>query len=158
MNPRSRESPTSAYFGSLNGYTNGMLNDKRNTSDDEDNASKKRSCDSHSLSFGVSREKTFLSNRSSSPAGKVVAEEPRKEPMNDRQNGPPNGVHSWIKVEEREKERDRSNKYNKVSSSTQNRISRVSPDSQTDSLPPADLEPPPVVKTEIKTEFPDYKQ
>lgn len=164
MNPRSRESPTSGYFGSMNGYANGMLNDKRNISDDEDNASKKRSCDSHSLSFNVSREKTFLNNRSSSPANKIVAEEPRKEVVNERQNGPPNGVpmSSWMKVEdrekEREKERERNNKYDKVSSSTQNRISRVSPDSQTDSLPPADLEPPPVIKTEEKLEFPDYKQ
>lgn len=158
MNPRSRESPTSAYFGSMNGYANGTLNDKRNTSDDEDNATKKRSCDSHSLSFGVSREKTFLGNRSSSPAGKVAMEEPKKEVPVERQNGPPNGLPSWMKTEEREKEREKSSKYNKVSSSTQNRVSRVSPDSQTDSLPPADLEPPPVIKTEEKMEFPDYKQ
>ncbi|XP_018574099.1 RNA polymerase II elongation factor Ell [Anoplophora glabripennis] len=162
MNPRSRESPTNGYFGSMNGYANGMLNDKRNISDDEDNASKKRSCDSHSLSFSVSREKTFLNNRSSSPANKIAAEEPRKEVSNERQNGPPNGMSSWMKLEEREKEREkereRNSKYNKVSSSTQNRISRVSPDSQTDSLPPADLEPPPVVKKEEKAEFPDYKQ
>lgn len=142
----------------MNGYANGTLNDKRNTSDDEDNATKKRSCDSHSLSFGVSREKTFLGNRSSSPAGKVAMEEPKKEVPVERQNGPPNGLPSWMKTEEREKEREKSSKYNKVSSSTQNRVSRVSPDSQTDSLPPADLEPPPVIKTEEKMEFPDYKQ
>lgn len=43
MNPRSRESPT-------NGFYNGTLSsEKRNLSDDEDNANRKRSCDSHSL-------------------------------------------------------------------------------------------------------------
>lgn len=49
MNPRSRESPT-------NGFYNGMLNnDKRNLSDDEDSANRKRSCDSHSLRYEVGR-------------------------------------------------------------------------------------------------------
>lgn len=61
MNPRSRESPTNGY----NGY--GMLSDKRGLSDDEED-NRKRSCDSHSLSFGVNREKGFVPNgRSQSP-------------------------------------------------------------------------------------------
>ncbi|KAJ8921465.1 hypothetical protein NQ315_003083 [Exocentrus adspersus] len=172
MNPRSRESPTSGYFGSVNGYANGMLNDKRGEYDD--NAFKKRSCDSHSLSFNVSREKTFISSRGTSPAAAAAAgktsaavEEPvEKEVLNERHNGLLNGLSvNWIPVDsqkererDREKERER-NKYNKVSSSTQNRISRVSPDSQTDSLPPAESASPPPIKAEDeKLEYPDYKQ
>ncbi|KAJ8948932.1 hypothetical protein NQ314_008310 [Rhamnusium bicolor] len=160
-NNSQRESPN-GYLASINGYANGMLNDKRNLSDDEDNTNRKRSCDSHSISFGVSREKTFLNNRSSSPANKIVVEEARKEILSERQNGLTNGMDNGrIKQEEREREREKErerNKYNKVTSSTQNRIARVSPDSQTDSIPAADLEPPPIVKIEEdQNEFPDYK-
>ncbi|KAJ8982334.1 hypothetical protein NQ317_009450, partial [Molorchus minor] len=174
MNPRSRESPTSGYYSSMNGYANGGV---APLIDDD-----KRPCDSHnSLNFGIGREKTFLSNgnsRSSSPAGKMLLpEEARKDVLSERQNGLPdrqngfperqnglNGVaYSKIKIaDERDKERDRdrqSAKYNKVSSSTQNRISRVSPDSQTDGISAVvDLEPPPVKAVSETDDFPDYKQ
>lgn len=185
---------TNGYYGSANGYGNGMLNDKRHLSDDEDGnggapvsapaPTKKRSCDSHNnLSFGVNREKTFVNGRSSSPPANKMATPPQeKDHLQQPQhptmmNGGPtiNGYapppsngrvvhqqhhnnqylnHQMHPVEER-------NKYNKVTSSTQNnsRIARVSPDSQTEILPP-DLEPPPIKGSNAKVvedEFPDYK-
>ncbi|KAJ8951249.1 hypothetical protein NQ314_007695 [Rhamnusium bicolor] len=161
MIPRSRESPN-GYLASINGYVNGMLNDKRNLSDDEDNTNRKRSCDIHSRGFGVSREKTFLNNRSSSPANKIIVEEVRKEILSERQNGLTNVMDNGrIKQEERERERGKEreiNKYNKVTFSSQNIIARVSSDGQTVSIPAADLESPSNVKIEEdQNEFPDYK-
>ncbi|KAK5649180.1 hypothetical protein RI129_000209 [Pyrocoelia pectoralis] len=64
MNPRSREPTINGY--SSNSYSNEILNEKH--SDEEDMANRKRSCDSHSLSFNVNREKTYNdSNTSYSP-------------------------------------------------------------------------------------------
>lgn len=153
MNPRSRESPTNGYVGSLtNGYVNGMLNDKRNLSDDEDNANRKRSCDSHSLSFGVSREKALVENGRSQTPAKAPDETKGKEVIGER-TGLANGVVPNGRSKQEDKDRSR---YSKVSSSTQ-RI-RVSPDSQSDRIAATDSGPPLETdrKVDTKSEFPDY--
>lgn len=150
MNPRSRESPTNGYFAN---YNNGMLNDERNLSDDED-TSRKRSCDSNSLNFGMNREKSFL-GQSSPPVNKLLMNEPRKDILVERPNGMMNGVIGRNRQDEKDRERDKV-KCNKVSSS-QNLVARVSPDSQTEGLAPPELDPP-FTKMDVEgDEFPDYK-
>lgn len=150
MNPRSRESPTNGYFGN---YTNGMLNDERNLSDDED-TSRKRSCDSNSLNFGTNREKTFLT-QNSPPVSKMLINEPRKDVLVERPNGILNGLIGRNRQDEKEREREKL-KCNKVSSS-QNLVARVSPDSQTEGLAPPELGSPFSKMVVGGDEFPDYK-
>lgn len=147
MNPRSRESPTNGYFGN---YTNAMLNDERNLSDDED-TSRKRSCDSNSISFGINREK-LLSFPNSPPVNKTLTNETRKEILVERPNGMMNGLTGRNRQDQKEREKL---KYNKVSSS-QNLIARVSPDSQTEGLVTPELDPS-FTKVVEGDEFPDYK-
>lgn len=150
MNPRSRESPTNGYFGN---YTNGMLNDERNLSDDED-TNRKRSCDSNNLNFGMNREKPFLS-QSSPPVNKNLVNEPRKDILVERPNGMMNGVIGRNRQDDKEREREKL-KCNKVSSS-QNLVARVSPDSQTEGLTQPDLDPS-FTKVDVgEDEFPNYK-
>lgn len=156
MNPRSRESPTSGYPISLtNGY--GLAADKRNISDEEDNAYRKQACDSHSLSFGLNTEKTFTTdtNRGLSPA--TTQEKPRsKEEVIERTTVNGTAVNERVK-DDQEQEKSR---WNKVTSTSQNRITRVSPDSQserisaTDSGPPP---PPPLIKPEPEAPAKDYR-
>lgn len=148
MNPRSRESPTNGYFGT---YTNGMLNDERNLSDDEDIRHRKRSCDSNSISFGINREK-ILSFPSSPPVNKNLMNETRKEILVERPNGLMNGVAERNRQDQKEREKL---KCNKVTSS-QNLIARVSPDSQTEGLVTPELDPS-FTKIVEEDEFPDYK-
>lgn len=148
MNPRSRESPTNGYFGN---YTNRMLNDERNLSDDED-TNRKRSCDSNSLSFGINREKLFFVPHSP-PVNKMLNES-RKDILVERPNVMMNGVIGRNRQDDKEREREKS-KY-KVSSS-QNLIARVSPDSQTEGLVQSEDDPS-FTKMEVEDdEFPDYK-
>nr|XP_023012301.1 RNA polymerase II elongation factor Ell-like [Leptinotarsa decemlineata] len=166
MNPRSRESPAGVY-APVNSYSNGMLNDKPNSSDDDDDddddddAGKKSTCDSHSSE--LSQEKTIVDRRSISPGAPVVnksSQEQQRERSTERQNGYMNQIATnrvRRQAVEKEVEKERNVIYNKVTSSTENRIVRVSPDSQTDSIPPADLDPP--LSTEKENEeFPDYEK
>lgn len=159
MNPRSRESPTNGYFANFT--SNGMLNDERHLSDDEE-TNRKRSCDSNSLSYGtMNREKPFLSQ--SSPTVNKMSmnnSEPRKDILVER---PPNGmmmngiVGRNNRQDDKDREREKFKSNNKVSSS-QNLVARVSPDSQTEGLAPPELDHPPFNKVpEEVDEFPDYK-
>lgn len=150
MNPRSRESPTNGYFGN---YTNGMLNDERNLSDDED-TNRKRSCDSNSLSFGINREKSFFVPNSP-PINKILANESRKDILVERPNVMMNGVIGRNRQDDKDREREKL-KCNKVSSS-QNLIARVSPDSQTEGLVQPELDPSYTKMVVDDGEFPDYK-
>lgn len=143
MNPRSRESPTNGYFGN---YTNGMLNDERTLSDDDD-TNRKRSCDSNSVSFGINREKSFPN---SPPVNKNLMNDTRK--VIERPNGLTNGVPPRNRQDQKEREKM---KCNKVTSS-QNLIARVSPDSQTEGLVTPELDPS-FTKIVEENEFPDYK-
>lgn len=147
MNPRSRESPTNGY----NGY--GTLSDKRSLSDDEED-NRKRSCDSHSLSFGVNREKGFVQNgRGQSPIKVTEPVNKSKEVLGERTAMMANGVvqNGRSKVEDKDRIR-----HSKVSSSTQNRVARVSPDSQSDRIAATDSGPPESENIDTNSEFPDY--
>ncbi|KAJ3641546.1 hypothetical protein Zmor_028049 [Zophobas morio] len=157
MNPRSRESPTlsNGYSTPNGGYppSNGYVTpyaDKRNFSDDGDD--RKRSCDSHSLSYGIGREKTFGGGagdcRNGSPqTGKTDSGYANGAPV-------PNG-----KCKEKER-----GKYDRVTSSSQRSV-RVSPDSQSEaignneSVGGAMVVSPVRVKSgavDSSSEFPDY--
>ncbi|CAH0553613.1 unnamed protein product [Brassicogethes aeneus] len=173
MNPRSRESPPTTTNNGHFGYANGTnAGDKRQQfSDDEDViGSKKRSCDSHSLSFGVGRDKPPAFNNSSKSIA-AAAEEfaatttstttARKDPKIGGGNGLSNNGFTTSNNRLNKLDNERNKYSNKVSSSTQqnNRIARVSPDSQTEILP-ADLDQPRNNKTQRKIEeeeFPDYE-
>lgn len=150
MNPRSRESPTNGYFGN---YTNGMLNDERPLSDDED-TNRKRSCDSNS-SFGINREKSLFTPNSPPVINKTLVNDSRKDIVVERPNVMLNGVTGRSRQDDKEREREKL-KCSKVSSS-QNLVARVSPDSQTEGLAQPELEPS-FTKMEVEDdEFPDYK-
>ncbi|RZB38867.1 RNA polymerase II elongation factor ELL, partial [Asbolus verrucosus] len=151
MNPRSRESPTTlnGYVNPLTngGHANGALNEKRTFSDDGDDvaANRKRSCDSHSLSFGVSRDKTFGGGVGD---GRSQPQTNKEADRNGYVNGSlPNG-----------RCKDRS-KHEKVTSTSQNRTLRVSPDSQSEAMGDALSVLPVKVKdgkVDSSSEFPDY--
>lgn len=147
MNPRSRESPTSGYFGN---YTNGMLNDERSVSDDDD-ANRKRSCDSNS-SFGIHREKSIFTPNSPPIINKTLVNDSRKDILVERPNVMMNGVIGRNRQEDKEREKL---KCNKVTSS-QNLVARVSPDSQTEGLAQPELDPS-FTKMVVDNAFPDYK-
>lgn len=149
MNPRSRESPTNGYTGSLTTVTTNGYDDKRNLSDndDEDNTNRKPSCDSPSLSFSVNREKTFLVNgRGRSPAKPVDVIKSSRDVLGER-----TGLANGYVQNGREKDRV---------SSTQNGLSRVSPDSQSDRIAATDSGPPmePDIenKLDANSEYPRY--
>ncbi|KAL1508914.1 hypothetical protein ABEB36_003733 [Hypothenemus hampei] len=136
MNPRSRESPNRLY----NSYDNPTAEEDRNN----------RQCDSiEGLTFGVSREKPF---RSGSPINGLMTEEARRGTNSPIPQN--NGV-------QREKDR-RNNNNHKVSSSRLDRVARVSPDSQTEGLPPT-IEKSPIENNGQSSlldeeEYPDYKK
>ncbi|XP_068912678.1 RNA polymerase II elongation factor Ell [Tenebrio molitor] len=156
MNPRSRESPTTMNGGYLTpitngGYANGTT-EKRNFSDDGDDIGRKRSCDSHSLSYVVGRDKT------------ISAGDARNSPQTNKttENGYVNGMvpNGKCKGETREKDR---NKYERVTSSSQNRSVRVSPDSQSEAIGNNDsgvslnsMSPKHITTVDSSSEFPDY--
>lgn len=177
MNPRSRESVPNGYPNPIsNGYSNGIVNDKHNLSDDEDSTNRKRSCDSHSLSFGVNREKTLINSNSSLSPSKdenLRKDDPEDSPRltnsellnNDRirqselLNSSSRVKHNDVLNNSRNKQnevlsngrikqdnRDQNHWNNKLISTTQN-----SPNSQTDQLPVTDSGPP-----AMDNEFPDY--
>lgn len=169
MNPRSRE-PLMGYMGALNsdnGYGSSLVN-KRHYSDEENDVgnSRKRACDSHSLSYAVNREKTVKENSiCSSPNKLIVQDEFRgKESPIDQTS-----VHnSRSRLDERERNRERERerekertRWNKVSSTTHNgngvpQTAPDSPDSQADRIPTDTGPPPPVTPLESNSEFPDY--
>lgn len=158
MNPRSRESPPNGYHSTMMyGYSNGLHNDKRNSSDEEDNATRKRVCDSHSLNHGVNYEKTFNkdSNRSLSPA-KNFDRNRNKDEIDSR-----TGNNEIFNGRHKEDNEERDHKpWNKLSSNSySSRISRVSPDNhQSDTINATDSGPPQLTddNKDAKSAFPDY--
>ncbi|XP_056642056.1 RNA polymerase II elongation factor Ell isoform X3 [Diorhabda carinulata] len=181
MNPRSRESPSgggisgnsgggNGNYGLVNGHSNNLtaldVKVKRDSSDDDDDDDDevgKRACDSH---FDVSQEKTFVDNRSVSPAVKMVEVDKwdRDKLTNERQNGTMNRITNGISPTQHYQtrpqyvptERTAVKNHTNVTSSTENRIARVSPDSQTEGLPNGDIDAN--FNNENEDEFPDYKK
>lgn len=153
INPRSSESPPNGYNNTFsNGFVNGLLNNKHNSSDDEESTNRKRMCDSHSLSFGLSNEKTFSDGSLGLSPAKSSEKIRSKEDILDR-NGSNNVV---VNGRSNEDERERS-RWNNVSSSSQHRVARVSPDSQSERISATDTGPPPInTLRETNNEFPDY--
>ncbi|KAF5304317.1 hypothetical protein FQA39_LY09696 [Lamprigera yunnana] len=161
MNPRSRESTTNGF---PNGYSNGILNEKH--SDEEDVANRKRSCDSHSLSFGVNREKLYNdSNTSYSPYKEEnISKDDLQDSVrlasndllnNDRvrqsdliSNDQIKPVAALSRVKDDNKEISRWN--NNVSSRP-----KLSPNSTMEQISLTETGPPPSDNT-VDSEFPDY--
>lgn len=157
MNPRSRESPPNGFTNTFtNGYTNGMmLNDKHHLSDDEENANRKRACDSHGLSYGFSNEKTFSDNNVGLSPAKNSDKIRGKEDILVNRNGSNNSTVLNGRINE--DERSERSRWNSVTSSTQHRITRVSPDSQSERISATDSGPPPINTLQgTSPEFPDY--
>ncbi|XP_050294216.1 RNA polymerase II elongation factor Ell [Anthonomus grandis grandis] len=128
MNPRSRESPPDGFFNSYDNLP--VTEDERN----------KRQCDSaNGLTYGVSKEKPF---KSGSPinSGLMTEEARRGTGSPVTQNPMSNGL---------QRDKDRRNNNNHKVSSSSHRISRVSPDSQTEGLPL------PAQKSPVKEERPE---
>lgn len=149
MNPRSRESPPNGYHA-INGYSNGLHIDKRNSSDEEDNATRKRVCDSHSLNHGVNYEKTFNNKdsiRSLSSAKNFDRNRIKEEIIDSRNDVIYNG-----RYKEESEEQDHK-PWNKISSNSySSRIIKASPDNSTETIHATDSGPP----QDIKPAFPDY--
>lgn len=151
MNPRSRESPPNGYANSMsNGY--GMTLDKRMLSDEEDSTYRKNACDSHSLSYGLHTEKTFTDRfRGLSPAKNSDNIRSNKDDLIDRSssNGAPVNGHTKEEFPEQ-------SRWNKVTSSNINRVTRVSPDSQSERISATDSGPPPPQSGTHTPDFRDY--
>ncbi|CAG9861324.1 unnamed protein product [Phyllotreta striolata] len=163
MNPRSRESPSNGgnggggggggggAYGSVNGHNTYMTPDVKQESSDDENEIGKRVCDSH---FDVSQEKTFADMRSVSPAVKML--------QPDRQNGALNRIANGVNGNHQQRQQvaqsggRKPGKYASVSSSTENSIARVSPDSQTEVLANGDVDNN--FSMEKENEYPDYKK
>lgn len=157
MNPRSRESPPNGYHNSLvNGYSDGLHMDKRISSDEEDNATRKRVCDSHSLNHGVNYEKTFSkdSSRSLSPAKNFDRNRNKDEVDSSRTSNNDVSYNGRYKDDSEEREK----KWNKISSNSYSRISHTSPNNQSELINATDSGPPklPDDGNEPKSAFPNY--
>lgn len=85
----------------------------------------KLSCDSHSISYGVNREKTLFGNSGGGGSSSSVVG--NNSPQTN--NGYVNGITINGKCKEKER-----NKYEKVTSTSQNKSVRVSPDSQSEAI------------------------
>ncbi|KAB0800920.1 hypothetical protein PPYR_05274 [Photinus pyralis] len=163
MNPRSREPTTNGYSNSS--YSNEILNEKH--SDEEDVANRKRSCDSHSLSFNVNREKTYNdSNTSYSPykddiVGKDDLQDNTRLVNNDSFNnerirrsdlfnGDQNkSVNTLNNTRIKDNQLDINRRNNNVSSRPKH-----SPNSEMDKISLSETGPP--NESAVDSEFPDY--
>lgn len=158
MNPRSRESPPNCYNNSLlNGYSNGLHIDKRNSSDEEDNANRKRVCDSHSLNHGVNYEKTFNKESSNrlSPAKNFDRNRIKDDVVDGRTSNNEVLLNGRFKEDSEEREHKQ---WNKISSNSYSRLSQASPNNQSETINATDSGPPrsPDDGKETKSAFPDY--
>ncbi|CAG9815350.1 unnamed protein product [Phaedon cochleariae] len=192
MNPRSRESPIAVPSGypftngyqplSSNNHTNhnnhvngGQLDDKRRPSSEDDDEDKKPP-----IAACPAWRPHQAPPVDGQPVDVVKTEPPEVRPEREAeergraQGGGRQGNGLGVVAGGRlangrgrqgggEREAERAGKYNKVSSSTDNRIARVSPDSQTDGMPVPEPDPLPYTGSdadfvEKENEFPDYRK
>ncbi|KAK9730044.1 Occludin homology domain [Popillia japonica] len=159
---------TTSTIGNTNSITNNVINNNNNlptsntfnTNNNNILSSNKRSCDSlNGLKYGHS---PYSSSSSPSIPSKPPSSNHSKDAAVDIKEPPletsllvsstASGERGSGNVERVERERTR---WSQVSSSSQNRVTQVSPDSQSERISAAEAEPPPPPPLEVH-EYPSY--